>query len=156
MMRSRQWRPVWLLGAFLLIEGSQISTWLMQPSYSLRDANATLSETLSRDDTVVTYYETALVSTQARVITRSPRRGFNVDAFDKFDPRYILVLRRDNWRSYALDEMPIEEWPPPVGYSPEKIAEFDLCPTRLAGPRFVIELYRITRLSEAAERINKR
>jgi hypothetical protein len=52
--------------------------------------------------------------------------------------------------------MPIEEWPPPVGYSPEKIAEFDLCPTRLAGPRFVIELYRITRLSEAAERINKR
>lgn len=155
MIRNRQWRPVWLLGAFLLIEGGQISTWLMQPTYSLRDANATLSEMLSRDDTVVTYYETALVSTQARVITRSPRRGFNVDAFEKFDPRYILVLRRDNWRSYALDEMPVEEWPPPVGHSPEKIAGFDLCPTRLGGPRFVIELYRITR-REAAEKINKR
>ena len=145
MMRSSQWRPVWLLGAFLLIEGGQISTWLVQPSYSLRDANASLSETLTRDDTVVTYYETALVSTQARVITRSTRRGFNVDAFDKLDPRYILVLRRDNWRSYALDEMPVEEWPPPVGYSPERIAGFDLCPTRLGGPRFVVELYSIAR-----------
>lgn len=145
MISSRQRRAAWLLGAFLLIEGGQISTWLVQPSYSLRDANATLSETLNRDDTVVTYYETALVSTQARVITRSPRRGFNVDAFDKFDPRYILVLRRDNWRSYALDEMPVEEWPPPVGYSPEKIAGFELCPTRLGGPRFEIEIYRITR-----------
>jgi len=155
MMRSSQWRPVWLLGAFLLIEGGQISTWLLQPTYSLRDANRTLSETLTIDDTVVTYYETALVSTQARVITRSTRRGFNVDAFEKFDPRYILVLRRDNWRSYALDEMPVEEWPPPVGYSPEKVAGFDLCPTRLGGARFVIELYRITR-REAAEKINER
>lgn len=154
-MRSRPWRPAWLLAAFLLIEGAQISTWLVQPTYSVRDANATLTETLNRDDTVVTYYETALVSTQARVIMRSTRRGFNVDAFDKFDPRYILVLRRDNWRSYALDEMPIEEWPPPIGYSPEKIAGFDLCPTRLGGPRFVIELYRITR-REAAEKINHR
>src|SRR6185503_4501737 len=63
MMRSRQWRPVWLLCGFLLIEGTQISTWLLQPSYSLRDANSSLSERLGRDDTVVTYYETALVST---------------------------------------------------------------------------------------------
>jgi hypothetical protein len=153
---SRRRRPAWLLGAFLLIDGAQISTWLVQPTYSLRDANARLSETLSSDDTVVTYYETALVSSEARVIMRSTRRGFNVDAFDRFDPRYILVLRRDNWRSYGLDEMPIEEWPPPVGYSPEKIAWFELCPTRLGGPRFDIELYRITRLSEAAEKIKER
>ena len=151
MMRSRPWRPAWLLGGFLLIEGGQISTWLMQPTYSLRDANAALAETLNRDDTVVTYYETALVSTQARVITRSTRRRFNVDAFEQFDPRYILVLRRDNWKSYALDEMPVEEWPPPVGYSPEKIAAFDLCQTRLGGPRFVVELYRITRRREATD-----
>jgi len=156
MISSRQRRPAWLLAAFLLIEGGQISTWFVQPTYSLRDANATLSETLSRDDTVVTYYETALVLTQARVITRSARRGFNADAFEKLDPRYILVLRRDNWRSYALDEMPIEEWPPPVAYSPEKIEEFGLCPARLGGPRFVIELYRITRLSQAAEKIKER
>lgn len=153
---SRQRRPAWLLAAFLFIEGSQISTWLVQPTYSLRDANATLSETLKRDDTVVTYYETALVSTQARAITRSTRRGFNVDAFDRFDPRYILVLRRDNWRSYALDEMPVEEWPPPADYSPEKIAGFELCPTHLRGPRFEIELYRITRRSESAEKIKQR
>jgi len=155
MINSRRRRPAWLLAAFLLIECAQISTWLLQPTYSLRDANTTLSETLNRDDTVVTYYETVLVSTEARVITRSTRRGFNVDAFDRFDPRYILVLRRDNWRSYALDEMPTEEWPPPVGYSPEKIAGFDLCPTRLGGPRFEIELYRITRPGEATEKIKQ-
>jgi hypothetical protein len=59
-------------------------------------------------------------------------------------------------RSYGLDEMPVEEWPPPVGYSPEKIAGFDLCPTRLGGPRFEIELYRITRLSQAAEKIKQK
>lgn len=133
-----------LLGAFLFIEGIQISTWLFQPTYTLKEANTFLANTLTREDTVVTYYETVLLSSAAKVICRSPRRGFNVDVFETSSPQYILVLRRDNWRDYALEEMPPEEWPPPAGFVPTKVAGFDLCPTRLRGPRFIVELYSLS------------
>jgi 4-amino-4-deoxy-L-arabinose transferase-like glycosyltransferase len=133
-----------LLGAFLFIEGIQISTWLLQPTYTLKEASTSLANTLTRDDTIVTYYETVLLSSAAKVICRSPRRGFNVDVFETSSPQYILVLRRDNWRDYALEEMPPEEWPPPAGYVPTKVAGFDLCPTRLRGPRFIVELYSLS------------
>ena len=133
-----------LLGAFIIIEGIQISTWLLQPTYTLKEANVSLANTLTRDDTIVTYYETVLLSSAAKVICRSVRRGFNVDVFDTSSPQYILVLRRDNWRDYALNEMPPEEWPPPAGFAPTKVAGFDLCPVRLRGPRFIVELYSLS------------
>jgi 4-amino-4-deoxy-L-arabinose transferase-like glycosyltransferase len=133
-----------LVGVFLFIEGIQISTWLLQPTYTLKEANVSLANTLKRDDTVVTYYETVLLSSAAKVICRSVRRGFNVDVFETSSPQYILVLRRDNWRDYALKEMPPEEWPPPAGFVPTKVAGFDLCPARLRGPRFIVELYSLS------------
>jgi hypothetical protein len=133
-----------LLCAFVVIEGIQISTWLLQPTYTLRDANESLANTLTRNDTIVTYYETVLLSSAARVICRSARRGFNVDVFETTNPQYIVVLRRDNWRDYTLDEMPPEEWPPPAGFVPTKVAGFDLCPARLRGPRFIMELYSLS------------
>ena len=132
-----------LLGVFLLIEGIQISTWLFQPAYTLKEASASLAGTLTREDTVVTYYETVLLSTAAKVVCRSERRGFNVDVFETSSPQYILVLRRDNWKDYGLEEMPPEEWPPPAWFVPTKVAGFDLCPTRSRGPRFIMELYRL-------------
>ncbi len=143
-LRSGRRAAPWLIGAFLLLEAIQISTWLFQPTYTLKEANTFLATTLTREDTVVTYYETLLLSSPARVICRTVRRGFNVDAFEKFSPRYTLVLRRDNWRDYALEDMPIEEWPPPTGLLPAKVAGFDLCPTRLGGPRFIVELYSLS------------
>jgi 4-amino-4-deoxy-L-arabinose transferase-like glycosyltransferase len=133
-----------LLGAFLLIEGIQISTWLFQPTYTLKEANTVLASTLTSNDTIVTYYETVLLSSSAKVICRSERRGFNVDAFEKFNPRYTLILRRDNWRDFTLESMPIEEWPPPANLASNKVASFDLCPTRLGGPRFIVELYSLS------------
>ncbi|MEK6325607.1 MAG: glycosyltransferase family 39 protein [Acidobacteriota bacterium] len=142
----RNWRhaaPL-LLGVFLFIEGIQISTWLLQPTYTLKEANASLAGTLTQDDTIVTYYETVLLSSSAKVICRSTRRGFNVDVFEKSAPQYILVLRRDNWIDYALEDMPPEEWSPPARFTPTKLAGFDLCPTRLQGPRFIGELYSLS------------
>jgi hypothetical protein len=133
-----------LLCAFIFIEGIQISTWLLQPTYTLKEANVSLANTLTRDDTIVTYYETVLLSSAARVICRSARRGFNVDVFETTSPQYIIVLRRDNWRDYTLDEMPPEEWPPPAGFATTKVAGFDLCPARLRGPRFIVELYSLS------------
>ena len=143
-VRSGRRATRWLISAFLLLEAIQISTWLFQPTYTLKEANTFLATTLTREDTVVTYYETLLLSSAARVICRSVRRGFNVDAFEKFSPGYTLVLRRDNWRDYALEDMPIEEWPPPAGLLPAKVAGFELCPTRLGGPRFIVELYSLS------------
>jgi 4-amino-4-deoxy-L-arabinose transferase-like glycosyltransferase len=140
-LQSRRRAASWLIGAFLLLETVQISTWLFQPTYTLKEANTFLATSLTGEDTVVTYYETLFLLSRARVICRSVRRGFNVDAFERFSPRYTLVLRRDNWRDYALEDMPIEEWPPPAGLLPAKVAGFDLCPTRLGGPRFIVELY---------------
>lgn len=140
---GRRFAP-WLIGAFLLLEAIQISTWLFQPTYTLKEANTFLATSLTREDTVVTYYETLLLSSPARVICRTVRRGFNVDAFEKFSPGYTLVLRRDNWRDFALEDMPIEEWPPPAGLWPAKVAGFDLCPTSLGGPRFILELYSLS------------
>ncbi|MEK6287551.1 MAG: glycosyltransferase family 39 protein [Acidobacteriota bacterium] len=134
----------WLISVFLLLEAIQISTWLFQPTYTLKEANTFLATTLTREDTVVTYYETLLLSSPARAICRSVRRGFNVDVFEKSNPNYILVLRRDNWIDYTLENMPPEEWPPPARFTPTKIAGFDLCPTRLRGPRFIVELYSLS------------
>ena len=51
-----------LLGAFLFIEGIQISTWLLQPTYTLKEASTSLANVLTRDDTIVTHYETVLLS----------------------------------------------------------------------------------------------
>lgn len=144
LIRDARRAAPFLLGAFLFIEGLQISTWLFQPTYTLKEANTALANTLTRDDTIVTYYETVALSSAAKVICRSVRRGFNVDVFETSRPQYTLVLRRDNWRDYALEEMPPEEWPPPAGFVPTKVAGFDLCPTRLRGPRFIVELYSLS------------
>lgn len=140
-IRTRRIAPQLLLGSFLLVESIQISTWLFQPTYTLREANESLANVLTRNDTIVTYYETVLLSSAARVICRSARRGFNVNVFEQSDPDYILILRRDNWRDYALEEMPPEEWPPPARFIPVRIAGFELCPSRLRGPRFIAEVY---------------
>ncbi|MEK6407607.1 MAG: glycosyltransferase family 39 protein [Acidobacteriota bacterium] len=144
LLRNRRHAAPLLLGVFLFIEGIQISTWLLQPTYTLKEANASLAGTLTQDDTIVTYYETVLLSSSAKVICRSTRREFNVDVFEKSNPNYILVLRRDNWIDYTLENMPPEEWPPPARFTPTKIAGFDLCPTRLRGPRFIVELYSLS------------
>jgi hypothetical protein len=143
-LRGRHIAVPLIVGSFLLIEGIQISTWLFQPTYTLKDASAYLAGTLTRDDTAVTYYETVLLSSDAKVICRSVRRGLDVDVFERSDPGYTVILRRDNWRDYALEEMPVEEWPPPSRFVPVRIAGFDLCPSRLRGPRFVVELYRLS------------
>ena len=129
-----------LIVGFLIVEGVQISTWLLQPTYTLKETSASLADILTRDDTVVTNYETALLQSNARVICRSLRRGLNLDVFEMSSPQYMLVLRRDNWRDYALEEMSPEEWPPPA-YDSTKAASFELCPVPLRGPRFVLELY---------------
>lgn len=142
--RAAQHAALVLMGAFLFIEGIQISTWLFQPTYTLKEANTVLATTLTANDTVVTYYETVLLSSSAKVICRSMRRGFNVDAFEKYNPQYSVILRRDNWKDFTLEAMPIEEWPFPAGLSSDKVASFDLCPTRLGGPRFIVEVYRLS------------
>jgi len=144
LIRDARRAAPFLLGAFLLIEGVQISTWLLQPTYTLKAANESIAGALRREDTIVTYYETVMLSSAAKVICRSVRRGLNVDVFETSSPEYILVLRRDNWKDYALEGMPPEEWPPPAGFLPEKAAGFDLCPTRLRGPRFIVELYSLS------------
>ncbi|PYT06504.1 MAG: hypothetical protein DMF60_09285 [Acidobacteria bacterium] len=143
-VRARRISLPLLLGSFLFIEGIQISTWLLQPTYTLKEANQSLASMLTRDDTIVTYYETPLLSSAAKVICRSVRRGFNTDVFEKSDPEYILILRMDNWKDYALEDMPPEEWPPPARFVPARIAGFDLCPSRLRGPRFIVELYSLS------------
>ncbi|MFY9569794.1 MAG: hypothetical protein WAV20_00160, partial [Blastocatellia bacterium] len=133
-----------VIGAILLIEACQISTWLFQPTFTFKEANTFLATTVGQEDTVVTYYETAFLSSAARIICRSARKGFNVDAFERFKPGFTMVLRRDNWRDYPLEGMPVEEWPPPRGLVSEELARFELCPTRIAGPRFILELYSLT------------
>jgi 4-amino-4-deoxy-L-arabinose transferase-like glycosyltransferase len=141
LIRARRIAFPLIMGSFLLIEGIQISTWLSQPTYSLKEATASLADMVTRDDTIVTYYETVLLSAGANVICRSVRRGFNVNVFEQTNPDYTLILRRDNWRDYALEEMPPEEWPPPARFVSAGIARFELCPSRLRGPRFIVELY---------------
>ncbi|HKF59046.1 MAG TPA: hypothetical protein VKJ45_26640, partial [Blastocatellia bacterium] len=138
----RRWR-VWLLAAFLFSEAVQISTWLLQPSYTIREANTSLASLVGPEDVVVTFYETLMVSSAARVIVKSPRRRLNLDVYDRFKPQFTLVLRRDNWKDYRVEDMPVEEWPPPPNWSGTLIARYDLCPARLRGPRFIAEFYRL-------------
>ena len=142
--RARQNAVPMLIVSFLLIEGIQISTWLFQTTYTLKDAATSLANTLTTDDTIVTYYETGLLSSGAKVICRSVRRGLNLNVFERTDPDYTFILRRDNWRDHALEDMPPEEWPPPPRFIPARIASFDLCPSRLRGPRFTVELYSLS------------
>ena len=138
----RRWR-VWLVAAFFCSEAVQISTWLLQPTYTIRQANATLAGLTGPDDAVVTFYETLMFSSAARVIVKSPRRRLNLDVYDRFKPQFTLVLRRDNWKDYSIDSMPVEEWPPPPNLSGTLIARYDLCPARQRGPRFIAEFYRL-------------
>ena len=143
-----------LLGAFLFIEGIQISTWLLQPTYTLKEANTSLANILTRDDTIVSDYETILLSTSAKVICRSVRRGFNVDVFEKSDPKYILVLRRDDWWDSAPEEFSAEQWPRPAGlFLSETIATYDLCPVRSRGPRFIAELYGVSHRMKRSKKV---
>ena len=135
---------VLLLALFLLVEGVRISTWLLRPTYTLMEANRILAGMMGENETVVTRYETLLLSSRARVVCYWPREGFNVNAFEQLRPGYILILRRDDWRDFALEEMSPEEWPPPVKQLPTKVTSFDLCPTPARGPRFILELYRMT------------
>jgi hypothetical protein len=144
LVRNSRLSKQFLIGCFLIIEGVQISTWLLRPTYTLKDASTSLANILTRDDTVVTNYETALLPSNARVICRSLRRGLNLNVFETSSPQYLLVLRRDNWRDYVLEEMSPEEWPPPAAYDATKAASFELCPVPLRGPRFRLELYRLS------------
>jgi hypothetical protein len=77
------------------------------------------------------------------VVCYWPKAGFNIDAFERFNPDYILILRRDNWKEYSYAEMPDDEWPPPTPHSASLVAEFDVCPTAVKGPRFSLELYKL-------------
>lgn len=144
LIRDARRAAPFLLCGFLFIESVQISTWLLQPTYTLKEASTSLANIVTRDNTIVTHYETALLPSAARVICRSERRGFNLDVFETSSPQYILVLRRDNWRDYALEEMSPGEWPPPAAFVSTSVTSFDLCPTRLRGPRFILELYRLS------------
>jgi 4-amino-4-deoxy-L-arabinose transferase-like glycosyltransferase len=149
-----RWR-VWLLAAFLCSEAVQISTWLLQPTYTIRETNASLAELTGPDDAVVTFYETLMISSAARVIVKSPRRRLNLDVYDRFKPQFTLVLRRDNWKDYGVEDMPVEEWPPPPNLSGTVIARYDLCPARLRGPRFIAEFYKLDERAAASPRAAK-
>ncbi|MEP6637240.1 MAG: glycosyltransferase family 39 protein, partial [Acidobacteriota bacterium] len=130
-----------VMAAFIFIEGVQVASWLARPTYTLKEANSILAGLIGTEQTVVTNYETLLVTSGAKVVCYWPKAGFNVDAFERFNPDYILILRRDNWKDYAFTEMPGDEWPPPTQRAPILIARFDLCPTPVRGPRFSLELY---------------
>ena len=132
-----------VMAAFLCIEGLQVSTWLLQPTYTVKQASDALSILIGDGQTVVTHYETLLVSSGAKVICYRPGAGFNGDAFERFHPDYILVCRRDNWKDRAWQDMPSTEWPPPSPVVPSTVARFELCPTRGRGSRFSLELYRL-------------
>jgi 4-amino-4-deoxy-L-arabinose transferase-like glycosyltransferase len=136
-------RPVLLVLAFLFVEGTQISTWLFEPTYTMRDASSFFAGTLGANDTIVTLYEELLIPSAANVICRSQGRGFNLDAYERFQPDYTLILRRDNWLYHPLEQMAPDEWPPPARLATAKVATFDLCPTPGRGPRFTTELYRL-------------
>ncbi len=136
-----------VIAAFLCIEGLQVSTWLLQPTYTVKQASEALSSLIGEGQTVVTHYETLLISSGAKVVCYRPGAGFNVDAFERFNPDYILVCRRDNWKDRAWEDMPSTEWPPPAPVAPNPVARFDLCPTRVRGSRFSLELYRLKRLA---------
>jgi 4-amino-4-deoxy-L-arabinose transferase-like glycosyltransferase len=129
-----------IIGIFLFVEGLQVSTWLLQPSYTVKQAGEALASLIG-EGTVVTHYETLLVSSGARVVCYRPDIGFNADAFERFNPDYILICRRENWKERTSEEMLPTEWPPPVPVRP--VARFDLCPTRVRGFRFSLELYRL-------------
>jgi len=131
------------LAAFVSIEALQTSTWFLQQTYTLKRANEALVGIVKDGQTVITHYETMLLSSTARTICYWPRAGFNVDAFERFNPDYILILRRDNWTDHTLGDMPTDEWPPPTSAAPEFVARFDLCPTETRGFRFSLELYRL-------------
>ena len=130
-----------LITAFILIEAVQVISWLARPTYTLKEANSTLASLIGTGQTVVTRYETLLISSDAKVVCYWPKAGFNVDAFARFNPDYILILRRDNWKDYSYAEMPDDEWPLPTPYSPTLVTKFELCPTPIKGPRFLLELY---------------
>jgi 4-amino-4-deoxy-L-arabinose transferase-like glycosyltransferase len=130
-----------LLCSSLIIEGAQITTWLLQPTYTIKQANQQLAQMIKRGETVVTHYETVLLSSSAKVVTYWPKAGFNANAYERFNPNYILILRRDNWKDLLPGEMPADEWPPPPGISASRITSFNLCPVPRRGPRFVLELY---------------
>ena len=132
-----------VLTAFVLIEMLQISTWLLQQTYTLKKANETMIGIVKDRQTVITHYETMLLSSNAKTICYWPKAGFNIDAFERFKPDYILILRRDNWIDHALEDMPADEWPPPTSATAEFVTRFDLCPTERRGFRFSLELYRL-------------
>ena len=142
-LRFKQKTAPFLSTAFILLEAVQLASWLARPTYTVREANNTLARLIETGETVVTHYETLLVSSNAKVVCYWPKAGFNVDAFETFKPNYILILRRDNWKDYSYAEMPADEWPPPPPRQPTWVARFDLCPTVARGPRFSLELYRL-------------
>jgi len=141
-----------LLTAFILIEAVQLTSWLGRPTYTLKEANNTLAHLIGTGETIITPYETLLVSSNAKVVCYWPKAGFNIDAFERFNPDYILILRRDNWKDYSDAQMPDDEWPPPTSHSASLVAEFDVCPTPIKGPRFSLELYKLNRRDLLAER----
>ena len=134
-----------ILAAFVSIEAFQVSTWLLQPTYTIKQANETLADLIKEGQAIVTHYETPLLSSRARIVCYWPKAGFNLDAFERFKPDYTLILRRDNWTDHALRDMPSDEWPPPGPAVPVLVARFDLCPTRPRGFRFSLELYKLVR-----------
>jgi len=142
-LRFKQKTAPFLFTAFILLEAVQLTSWLVRPTYTMKEANNTLARLIGTGETVVTHYETLLVSSNAKVVCYWPKAGFNVDAFERFNPDYILILRRDNWKDYSYAEMPADEWPPPPPRQPTWVARFDLCPTVARGPRFSLELYRL-------------
>jgi len=127
-----------IIAAFIFIEGVQVASWL-----ALKQANDSLASLIAEGQTVVTHYETLLVSSRAKTVCYWPKAGFNLDAFERFHPDYILILRRDNWKDYTFAEMPVDEWPPPTPRAPILVARFDLCPTPVRGPRFTLEVYNL-------------
>jgi 4-amino-4-deoxy-L-arabinose transferase-like glycosyltransferase len=141
MLKVNVRRAGMLLAAFLFIEAIQISTWLLQPTYTIKETNDELSALMTDEDTVITRYETVLLSSRAKVICYWLKHGYNVDAYERFDPSYTLVLRRDDWKDQVPQEVSANEWPPPVKKMPKSIRSFELCPVKARGPRFVLELY---------------
>jgi 4-amino-4-deoxy-L-arabinose transferase-like glycosyltransferase len=131
-----------IIAAFITIEGLQISTWLLQPTYTIKQANETLSSMIGKGESVVTRYETLFMATEARIVCYWPKAGFNVNAFESGNPSYELILTTDNWAKIAREAMPSDEWPLPTKEA-TFVSSFDLCPTRSRGSRFTVELYEL-------------
>jgi hypothetical protein len=130
-----------LLAVYFTLSGYQISSWLFQHSFTIRDSGAAIAGKTGNGNTIITHYQTPVFNSGSRIICYWPKAGYNVDAFETFDPDYLLIMRRNNWEDIPLGSMSADEWPPPVRGPVSKVGTYELCPVAVRGSRFILELY---------------